>query len=60
MKIINNTVSGHRDGIYFEFVTNSIISHNKSTGNVCYGLHFMFSNTMMFMKRTLLPVMVQV
>jgi nitrous oxidase accessory protein len=44
MKIIGNTVSGHRDGIYFEFVTNSIIWRNTSTKNIRYGLHFMFSN----------------
>ena len=25
MRIIGNTITGHRDGIYFEFVTNSII-----------------------------------
>ncbi|MBL0145094.1 MAG: nitrous oxide reductase family maturation protein NosD [Chitinophagaceae bacterium] len=44
MKIIANTVSGHRDGIYFEFVTNSIIWRNTSFNNMRYGLHFMFSN----------------
>jgi nitrous oxidase accessory protein len=44
MQIINNTITGHRDGIYFEFVTNSLIKNNVSTGNVRYGLHFMFSN----------------
>ncbi|MFN8238085.1 MAG: nitrous oxide reductase family maturation protein NosD [Chitinophagales bacterium] len=44
MQIIANTVSGHRDGIYFEFVTNSIIWRNISTTNIRYGLHFMFSN----------------
>ena len=44
MQIIGNTVSGHRDGIYFEFVTNSIIWRNISTDNIRYGLHFMFSN----------------
>lgn len=44
MLIIGNTISGHRDGIYFEFVTNSMIWRNISTGNVRYGLHFMFSN----------------
>jgi nitrous oxidase accessory protein len=44
MQIVNNTITGHRDGIYFEFVTNSLIRHNTSTGNVRYGLHFMFSN----------------
>jgi nitrous oxidase accessory protein len=44
MRIIANTVSGHRDGIYFEFVTNSIIWRNTSFNNMRYGLHFMFSN----------------
>jgi nitrous oxidase accessory protein len=44
LKIINNRISGHRDGIYFEFVTNSIIWRNISTKNLRYGLHFMFSN----------------
>ncbi len=44
LQIIGNRVSGHRDGIYFEFVTNSIIWRNISTNNIRYGLHFMFSN----------------
>ena len=44
LQIIGNTISGHRDGIYFEFVTNSIIWRNISTRNIRYGLHFMFSN----------------
>lgn len=44
MRITNNTVSGHRDGIYFEFVTHSTVTGNLSYGNVRYGLHFMFSN----------------
>jgi nitrous oxidase accessory protein len=44
MKIIANTISGHRDGIYFEFVTNSVIWRNDSHNNIRYGLHFMFSN----------------
>jgi nitrous oxidase accessory protein len=42
--INNNKISGHRDGIYFEFVTNSLITKNYSVGNVRYGLHFMFSH----------------
>ncbi len=45
MQIIGNHVSGHRDGIYFEFVTNSIIWRNISFKNLRYGLHFMFSNS---------------
>jgi nitrous oxidase accessory protein len=45
LQIVGNTISGHRDGIYFEFVTNSIIWRNISTNNIRYGLHFMFSNS---------------
>jgi nitrous oxidase accessory protein len=44
MVVKDNNVTGHRDGIYFEFVTNSAISGNNSHGNIRYGLHFMFSN----------------
>ena len=43
MRIIGNSITGHRDGIYFEFVTNSIIWRNTSVKNIRYGLHFMFS-----------------
>lgn len=44
MFIIGNKIKGHRDGIYFEFVTNSLIWRNISTKNVRYGIHFMFSH----------------
>lgn len=44
IKISNNQVIGHRDGIYFEFVTNSLIINNQSENNKRYGLHFMFSH----------------
>ena len=44
LRIIGNTIDGHRDGIYFEFVTNSFIKSNTTTRNIRYGLHFMFSN----------------
>lgn len=44
MFIKGNQITGHRDGIYFEFVTNSRIIKNISFQNVRYGLHFMFSN----------------
>jgi nitrous oxidase accessory protein len=40
----NNQVSGHRDGIYFEFVTHSLVDKNFSHHNMRYGLHFMFSH----------------
>jgi nitrous oxidase accessory protein len=42
--IEKNSILGHRDGIYFEFVTNSTIQKNLSTKNIRYGLHFMFSH----------------
>lgn len=42
--IENNHIQGHRDGIYFEFVTESVIKKNLSEKNIRYGLHFMFSN----------------
>jgi nitrous oxidase accessory protein len=44
LQIIANNITGHRDGIYFEFVTHSIIWRNISCKNIRYGLHFMFSN----------------
>jgi nitrous oxidase accessory protein len=44
LTIKGNRVTGHRDGIYFEFVNNSTIAHNQSIGNRRYGLHFMFSD----------------
>ena len=42
--IEDNYLSGHRDGIYFEFVTDSEIRGNNSEKNLRYGLHFMFSH----------------
>lgn len=44
MLISTNYITGHRDGIYFEFVTNSTIINNISEKNIRYGLHFMFSS----------------
>jgi len=44
MQILNNSITRHRDGIYFEFVTNSLIRGNQSLFNLRYGLHFMFSH----------------
>lgn len=45
IEVHDNLVTGHRDGIYLEFVDNSIIDHNQSRNNLRYGLHFMFSDT---------------
>ena len=40
-----NKIFNHRDGIYFEFVRHGKISNNYSSGNLRYGLHFMFSDS---------------
>lgn len=42
--IKDNYIENQRDGIYLEFVSKAIISHNKSLFNLRYGLHFMFSD----------------
>lgn len=52
--INKNNIKGHRDGIYFEFVTNSLITNNHSEGNVRYGLHFMFSHNDEYYNNTFL------
>ncbi|XVJ65950.1 MAG: nitrous oxide reductase family maturation protein NosD [Lacibacter sp.] len=52
MNIDGNTITGHRDGIYFEFVTNSFIKNNYSYQNVRYGIHFMFSNNDTYINNT--------
>ena len=50
--IEDNLVRHHRDGIYLEFVDNSVIRHNISEDNLRYGLHFMFSNNDDYLKNT--------
>lgn len=50
--IANNRISGHRDGIYFEFVHNSVISGNVSELNLRYGLHFMYSDDCRYLRNT--------
>lgn len=52
LTIKNNKISGHRDGIYFEFITKSDIENNQSEGNSRYGLHFMFSHDNLFKNNT--------
>jgi nitrous oxidase accessory protein len=44
LTIRGNIVSGHRDGIYFEFTTHARVFGNTSDRNLRYGLHFMFSD----------------
>jgi nitrous oxidase accessory protein len=50
--IENNHIQGHRDGIYFEFVTESVIQKNLSEKNIRYGLHFMFSHSDHYIQNT--------
>ena len=52
LRIEGNKVSGHRDGIYLEFVVHSIIVNNTSEKNLRYGLHFMFSHDDVYSKNT--------
>jgi nitrous oxidase accessory protein len=44
-RVERNRVSGHRDGIYFEFSTGGVTRENTSEGNQRYGLHFMYSDS---------------
>jgi nitrous oxidase accessory protein len=44
LRILNNSLTNHRDGLYFEFVSASLIQNNTSFKNLRYGIHFMFSN----------------
>lgn len=43
-KIVNNSIEGHRDGIYIEFSGDSWIKGNSVKHNIRYGLHFMYSH----------------
>ncbi len=51
-EICHNYVAGYRDGIYFEFVNNSVIHHNTSVNHLRYGLHFMFSDHDIYRQNT--------
>lgn len=51
--ITGNTVRGHRDGIYLEFVEDADVRDNHSEGNRRYGLHFMFSDRCRYTGNTL-------
>lgn len=43
--IRNNTLEGHRDGVYLEFAHHVLVENNLSLNNLRYGLHFMFSDS---------------
>lgn len=44
IRVVDNHISGHRDGMYLEFAHNSIVTGNTSERNLRYGLHFMSSD----------------
>lgn len=44
VRVWDNDVRGHRDGVYFEFVKEGDVRRNVSERNDRYGLHFMFSD----------------
>lgn len=50
--ITNNTLRGHRDGIYLEFAKVSTITGNDSSDNIRYGLHYMFSDSSSYRNNT--------
>ncbi|TDQ16562.1 nitrous oxidase accessory protein [Algoriphagus boseongensis] len=47
-----NQVSGHRDGIYLEFVTETQVKDNLVQKNMRYGLHFMFAHDNSYIRNT--------
>lgn len=52
LRIVDNRLTKHRDGLYFEFVSASLIQNNNSFKNLRYGIHFMFSNDDTYIKNT--------
>lgn len=52
IQVENNTIRGHRDGIYLEFTDSSRMAFNIAENNLRYGLHFMFSNDDDYFKNT--------
>ncbi len=50
VRIRHNRVQGHRDGIYLEFVRNARVEDNASERNLRYGLHFMFSERIEYVR----------
>ena len=42
--VIDNRITGHRDGIYLEFTHETRVSGNTSERNLRYGMHFMYSD----------------
>ena len=53
-RVERNTVTGHRDGIYFEFSPSSVAENNEVTVSQRYGLHFMFSDSCQYLANAFL------
>ena len=52
VRVVDNRISGHRDGLYFEFTRRAEATRNVSEGNVRYGLHFMYSDSCQYLDNT--------
>jgi len=48
LRIEDNVLHGHRDGIYFEFTTDTEVRRNLSSRHLRYGIHFMFSQRLLY------------
>lgn len=48
LDVEGNDVTGHRDGLYLEFVHSSRLAGNASHDNLRYGMHFMFSDSCVY------------
>ena len=48
--IAGNRITGHRDGIYLEFSSQSAVEDNNVENNTRYGLHFMSSHSSHYRK----------
>ncbi len=54
LTIEDNELHGHRDGIYFEFTTDAEVRRNLSSRQLRYGIHFMFSQRLVYQDNRLL------
>jgi nitrous oxidase accessory protein len=52
VEITDNEIRGHRDGIYLEFTSSAVVRRNRSTHNLRYGLHFMYSDDCEYTENT--------
>jgi len=52
VRVVDNRISGHRDGLYFEFTRGAEARGNVSEENVRYGLHFMYSDSCRYLDNT--------